>query len=156
MANEGTYCGILYQKNTDNKIVIEDIETGKKDKTSLNFAGTAYQRTTKLMIASGKCREQNKKYHTFLHHDQQTLTVNQELSEAVINTVDNDMRHLKNALLQVITVNSSNNNRTVTTNTFLDSGADSTVTNKEVVTKLGLQGIYCQLNLSSAISATET
>ena len=66
------------------------------------------------------------------------------------------MRHLKNALLQVIIVNSSNNNRTVTTNTFLDSGADSTITNKEVVTKLGLQGIYCQLNLSSAISATET
>ena len=108
------------------------------------------------MIASGKCREWNKKYHNFLHHDQRTLTANHELSEAVINTVNNDMRHLKDALLQVIAVNSSHNNRAVTISTFLDSRADSTITNKEVVTKLGLQRIYCQLNLSSAISATET
>ena len=66
------------------------------------------------------------------------------------------MRHQENALLQVIAVNISNNNRTVTVNALLDSGADSTIIDKEVATTLGLQGINCQLNLSSAISATKT
>ena len=33
-ANEQRYSGKLNQTNTDNKIVMEDIETGKKDKTS--------------------------------------------------------------------------------------------------------------------------
>ena len=66
------------------------------------------------------------------------------------------MRHQENALLQVIAVNISNNNRTVTVNTLLDSGVDSTIIDKEVATTLGLQGINCQLNLSSAISATKT
>ena len=66
------------------------------------------------------------------------------------------MRHHGNALLQVIAVNISNKNHTVTVNALLDSGADSTIIDKEVATALGLQGINCQLNLSSAISATKT
>ena len=77
-------------------------------------------------------------------------------SEVVINTVNNDMRHQENALLQVIGINISNNNGTVTVNALLDSGADSTIIDKEVATTLRLQGINCQLNLSSAISATKT
>ena len=91
-----------------------------------------------------------------LHHDQLTSTDNQILSEAVINTVKNDMRHHGNALLQVIAVNISNKNHTVTVNALLDSGADSTIIDKEVATSLGLQGINWQLNLSSVISATKT
>ena len=82
-------------------------------------------------------------------------TDNQVPSETVIATVNNDMRHHGNALLQVIAVNISNKNHTVTVNALLDSGADSTITDKEVATTLGLQGTNCQLNLSSAISATK-
>ena len=97
-----------------------------------------------------------RKASTFLHHDQPTSTDNQVPSEAVINTVNNDMRHHGNALLQVIAVNISNRNHTVTVNAFLGSGADFTSIDKEVATTLGLQGVNCQLNLSSAISATKT
>ena len=103
-----------------------------------------------------KCRECNKRHQTLSHHDQPTSTDNQVPSEAVINTVNNDMRHHGNALLQVIAVNISHKNHTVTVNALLDSGADSTIIDKEVATALGLQGINCQLNLSSAISATKT
>ena len=103
-----------------------------------------------------KCRECNKRHQTLSHHDQPTSTDNQVPSEAVINTVNNDMRHHGNALLQVIVVNISNKNHTVTVNALLDSGADSTIIDKEVATALRLQGINCQLNLSSAISATKT
>ena len=66
------------------------------------------------------------------------------------------MKHYENTLLQVIAVNVSSNNHSVTVNTLLDSGADSTIIDKEVATTLRLQGINCQLNLSSAISATKT
>ena len=65
------------------------------------------------------------------------------------------MRHHGNALLQVIAVNISNKNHTVTVNALLHSGADSAITDKEVATTLRLQGINCQLNLSSVISVTK-
>ena len=103
-----------------------------------------------------KRREWNKRHHTILHHDQPTSTDNQVPSEAVTNTVNNDMRHHGNAPLQKIAVNISNKNGTVTVNVLLDSGADSTVIDKEVATTLGLQVTNCQLNLSSAISAAKT
>ena len=47
-------------------------------------------------------------------------------------------------------------NHTVTINALLDSAADSTIIDKEVATTLRLQGINCQINLSSSISATKT
>ena len=193
-ANEQRYSGRLNQTNTDYKIAMEDIETGKKDKISskvyecwickgdhclmqcdefrkMNIKERKETvRKHKLCwncLSKGhqindckstvKCREYNKRHHTLLHHDQPMSTDNQAPSEAVINTVNNDMRHhVRDILLQVIAVNISNNNRTVTVNAFLDSGADSTIIDKEVATTLGLQGINCQLNLSSAISATKT
>ena len=65
------------------------------------------------------------------------------------------MRHHGNALLQVIAVNISNKNHTVTVNVPLDFGADSAIIDKEVATTLRLQGINCQLNLSSVISVTK-
>ena len=83
-------------------------------------------------------------------------TDDQVPSEVVINTVHSDMRHHGNALLQVIAVNISNKNHTLTVNPLLDSGVDSAIIDKEVATTLGLQGINCQLNLSRPISATKT
>ena len=192
-ANDQRYSGRLNQINMDNKIVMEHIETDKKDKTSSKvYECWICKGNHRLMkcdefremnvkerketvrkhklcwncLSQGhqindckstvKCRECNKRHHTLLHHDQPTSTDNQVPSEAVINTVNNDMRHHGNALLQVIVVNISNKNHTVTVNALLDSGADSTIIDKEVATALGLQGINCQLNLSSAISATKT
>ena len=78
---------------------------------------------------------------------------NQVPSETVINTVNNNMRHHGNPPLAV---NISNKNHTLTVNALLDSGADSTIIDKEVATTLRLQGINCQVNLSSAILATKT
>ena len=66
------------------------------------------------------------------------------------------MRHHRNALFQVIAVNISNKNHTVTVNALLGSGADSAITDKEVATTLESQGTNCQLNLSSTTSATKT
>ena len=103
-----------------------------------------------------KCSECNKRHHTLLHHDQPMSTDNKAPSDAVINTVNNDMRHQENALLQVIAVNISKNSRTVTVNALLDSGADSKIIDKKVATTLGLQGINCQLKVSSAILALKT
>ena len=65
------------------------------------------------------------------------------------------MRHHGNALLQVIAVNISNKNHTLTVNAPLDFAADSAIIDKEVATTLRLQGINCQLNLSSVISVTK-
>ena len=129
-------------------------ETVRKHKLCWNCLSKGHQIND--CISTVKCRECSKRHHTLLYHDQPMSTDNQAPSEAVINTVNNDMRHQENALLQVIAVNISNNNRPVTVNALLDSGADSTIIDKEVVTKLGLQGINCKLNLSSAISATKT
>ena len=134
--------------------VKERKETVRKHKLCWNCLSKGHQIND--CKSTVKCRECNKRHHTLSHHDQPTSTDNQVPSEAVINTVNNDMRHHGNALLQVIAVNISNKNHTVTVNALLDSGADSTIIDKEVATALGLQGINCQLNLSSAISATKT
>ena len=64
-------------------------------------------------------------------------------------------KYHENALLQVTAVDISNDNCTVTINVLLDLGADSTIIDKEVATILGLQGINCQLNISSAVWATK-
>ena len=45
-----------------------------------------------------KCRGCSKKHHTLLHHGQPTSTDNQVASEAVINTVNNNMRNHGSAL----------------------------------------------------------
>ena len=192
-ANDQRYSGRLNQINMDNKIVMEHIETEKKDKTSTKvYECWICKGNHRLMkcdefrkinvkelketvrkhklcwncLSKGhqindckstvKCRECNKRHHNLLHHDQPTSTDNQVPSEAVIKTVNNDMRHHGNALLQVIAVNISNKNHTVIVNALLDSGTDSIIIDKEVATALRLQGINCQLNLSSAISATKT
>ena len=68
-----------------------------------------------------KCIECKKRYHTLLDHDQPTSADNQAPSNSLLNTANNDMRHLENALLQVIAVNISYNNSTVTVNALLDS-----------------------------------
>ena len=55
----------------------------------------------------------------------------------------------------MIAVNISNDNCTVTVNSLLESGADSTIIDKEVKTIPGLQRINCKLNLLSAMSVTK-
>ena len=60
-------------------------------------------------------------------------------------------KYHENTLLQIRAVDVSNDNCTLTINVLLDLGADSTIIAKEVATILGLQGINCQLNISSAV-----
>ena len=104
-------------------------------------------------IETDKDKTLSKVYECWICKDNHCIMKCDEFKKMNIN---DDMRHYGNAPLQVIAVNISNKNHTVTVNALLDSGADSIVIDKEIVTRLELQGINCQLNLSSAISATKT
>ena len=115
--------------------VKERKETVRKHKLCLNCLSKSHKIND--CKSTVKCRDCKKRHHNLLHHDQPTSTDNQVPSEVVINTVNNNMRHHGNA------VNISNKNHTVTENALLDSGADSTIIDKEIATTLGLQGISC-------------
>ena len=104
-------------------------------------------------IETGKDKTSSKVYECWICEDNHCLMKCDEFRKMNIN---DDMRHYGNALLQVVAVNISNKNHTVTVNALLDSGADSIIIDKEIATRLELQGINCQLNQSSAISATKT
>ena len=104
-------------------------------------------------IETDKDKTSSKVYECWICEDNHCLMKCDEFRKMNIN---DDMRHYGNALLQVVAVNISNKNHTVTVNALLDSGADSIIIDKEIATRLELQGINCQLNLSSAISATKT
>ena len=96
------------------------------------------------------------KHHTFLHHDQGTSTNNQASSEAIINNVNNDIKMSWKYPLASNSLNISNHNCIVIVTVLLDLGETSTIICKDIATILGLQGINCELNLSSAISFTKT
>ena len=96
------------------------------------------------------------KHNTFLHPDQGTPANNQASSEAIINNVNNDIKMSWKCPLTSNSLNILNDNCTVIVTVLLDLEETSTIIGKDIATILGLQGIICELNLSSAISTTKT
>ena len=79
------------------------------------------------------------KKHTLLYQNQLTSSNNEATAEVVINSTNSDIKRHEKTLWQVIAVNFSNDNSTVTVNALLDSRANSKIIDKEVTITFELQ-----------------